>query len=236
MLEIRDLVVTYGAICAVNGVSLTVSPGEITALVGANGAGKSSVLRAISGLARVQSGSILIDGVDLTSLPPARRAGMGLAHAMEGRRIFRQLTTDENLRLAWHFSARNSPLGVALDRVYADFPILAQKRDVKAGLLSGGQQQMVILSSAAIGVPRYLILDEPSLGLAPIIVQEIYAFFVHRCEQEGTAVLLAEQMATLALKVSNRGYIMRHGKVIHSGSSADLVADGTVAALSAAYL
>jgi len=236
MLEVRDLVVSYGAIEAVRGVSLTAAPGAITAIVGANGAGKSSLLRAISGLAPVRGGQILLDGKDITSIAANRRAALGLAHAMEGRRIFRQLSVEENLQLAWQFGRRRNAWDGALDRVFTTFPILKEKRRSQAGLLSGGQQQMLIVSAATIGNPSYLLLDEPSLGLAPIIVQEIYAFFTERCREDGTTVLLAEQMAALALKVSAHGHVLRQGKVVREGPSQELIDSGLVAALSSAYL
>lgn len=236
MLEIRDLVVSYGAIEAVRGISLTAAPGAITAIVGANGAGKSSLMRAISGLAPVRSGQILLDGTDITRVSPSRRAALGLAHAMEGRRIFRQLTVEENLQLAWQFGRRRNSWSDALARVFATFPILREKRRTQAGLLSGGQQQMMIVSAATICDPSYLLLDEPSLGLAPIIVNEIYAFFTERCRETGTTVLLAEQMAALALTVSTHGYVLRRGRIVREGPSKELVDTGLVAALSSAYL
>lgn len=236
MLEVRNLVVSYGAIEAVRDITLTAAPGAITAIVGANGAGKSSLLRAITGLAPIRSGQVLLDGKDITNVPASRRAELGLAHAMEGRRLFRQLTVEENLQLAWQFGRRRNTWSDALERVFQTFPILKEKRRTHAGLMSGGQQQMLIVSSATICNPSYLLLDEPSLGLAPIIVQEIYAFFTERCREDGTTVLLAEQMAALALKVSVHGYVLRQGKVVREGPSQELVDSGLVAALSSAYL
>lgn len=236
MLEVRDLVVSYGAVEAVRGVTLTAAPGAITAIVGANGAGKSSLLRAVTGLAPIRGGQVLLDGKDITHVAASQRASLGLAHAMEGRRIFRQLTVEENLQLAWRFGRRRNQWGDALDRVFRTFPILLEKRRTLAGLLSGGQQQMLIVSAATICNPSYLLLDEPSLGLAPIIVQEIYAFFTERCREDGTTVLLAEQMAAMALKVSVHGYVLRQGRVVQDGPSAQLVDSGLVAALSSAYL
>lgn len=236
MLEIRDLVVSYGAIEAVRGVSMTAAPAAITAIVGANGAGKSSLMRAVSGLAPVRSGQILLDGKDITSVSASRRSRLGLAHAMEGRRIFRQLSVEENLQLAWQFGRRRSTWATALERVFNTFPILMEKRRTQAGLMSGGQQQMLIVSAATICNPAYLLLDEPSLGLAPIIVQEIYTFFTERCREDGTTVLLSEQMAALALKVSVHGYVLRQGKVVREGPSQELIDSGLVAALSSAYL
>lgn len=236
MLEVKDLLVSYGAVEAVRGITLTAVPGAITAIVGANGAGKSSLLRAITGLAPIKGGQVLLDGKDVTQVSPSRRAQLGLAHAMEGRRIFRQLTVEENLQLAWQFGRRRNQWSDALERVFRTFPILQEKRRTQAGLLSGGQQQMLIVSAATICNPSYLLLDEPSLGLAPIIVQEIYAFFTERCREDGTTVLLAEQMAAMALKVSTHGYVLRQGRVVQEGPSRQLIDSGLVAALSSAYL
>ena len=236
MLEIRDLVVSYGAVEAIRGVSLTPPPRAITAIIGANGAGKSSLLRAISGIAPVRSGQILLDGRDITRMPTQQRAALGIAHAMEGRRIFRQLTVEENLQLAWRFGRRTTPWPRAIAQVYANFPVLAERGRTLAGLLSGGQQQMMIVSAATICNPPYLLLDEPSLGLAPIIVREIYAFLTERCREHGTTVLLAEQMAKLALHVSAHGCVLRQGRMVREGSARELIDTGLVAALSAAYL
>lgn len=236
MLEVQDLHVGYGAVQALQGVTLGATAGGITAVLGANGAGKSSLLRAISGIAPVVQGRILLDGRDITALPASARARLGLAHAMEGRRLFRQLTVEDNLKLAWSFGARDVPLAEAIAEVYQRFPILGQRARTPAGLLSGGQQQMLILSCATIRSPRYLLLDEPSLGLAPIIVQQIYAFITDYARRSGTAVLIAEQIATLALKVSDRGYVLRRGRVVLEGRSEELLADGSEDQLAANYL
>ncbi|MBX6372677.1 MAG: ABC transporter ATP-binding protein [Acetobacteraceae bacterium] len=236
MLEVQDLHVGYGAVQALQGVTLGAAAGGITAVLGANGAGKSSLLRAISGIAPVTQGRILLDGRDITALPAPARARLGLAHAMEGRRLFRQLTVEDNLRLAWSFGARGVPLAEAIAEVHQRFPILGQRARTPAGLLSGGQQQMLILSCATIRSPRYLLLDEPSLGLAPIIVQQIYAFITDYARRSGTTVLIAEQMATLALKVSDRGYVLRRGRVVLEGRSEELLAGGSEDKLAANYL
>lgn len=236
MLEVQDLRVAYGAVQALQGVTLGAAAGSITTVLGANGAGKSSLLRAISGIAPVTQGRILLDGRDITALPAPARARLGLAHAMEGRRLFRQLGVEDNLKLAWSFGARNVPLADAIAQVHQRFPILEQRARTPAGLLSGGQQQMLILSCATIRSPRYLLLDEPSLGLAPIIVRQIYAFITDYARRSGTTVLIAEQMATLALKVSDRAYVLRRGRVVLEGSSEDLLAGGSEGALAANYL
>jgi branched-chain amino acid transport system ATP-binding protein len=237
MLEVRDLQVSYGAVRALDGVSLAAAPGGITAILGANGAGKSSLLRAISGIAPVAGGQILLDGRDITGLPAAARAKLGLAHAMEGRRLFRQLTVEDNLKLAWSFGARATPLPAAIAEIYGRFPILEQKARTIAGLLSGGQQQMVILSCTTIRSPRFLLLDEPSLGLAPIIVQQIYGFITEYAQRSGITVVIAEQMATLALRVSRHGFVLRRGRLVLEGDSRALLdGGGQAGALAASYL
>ncbi len=236
MLEVEGLCVGYGAVQALSGVMLDATPGSTTAVLGANGAGKTSLLRAISGIAPVTAGRIRLDGRDVTALPPPARVRLGLAHAMEGRRLFKQLTVEDNLRLAWSFGARRVPQAEAIAEVHGRFPVLAQKARTPAGLLSGGQQQMVILSCATIRGPRTLLLDEPSLGLAPVIVQQIYAFIADFARVSGATVVIAEQMATLALKVSDRGYVLRRGQVVLNGESGKLLAGGPGGALAASYL
>jgi branched-chain amino acid transport system ATP-binding protein len=236
MLEIEGLSVRYGAVRALEDVTLGAGAGSTTAVLGANGAGKSSLLRAISGIAPVSAGRIRLEGRDVTALPPQARARLGLAHAMEGRRLFKSMTVEENLRLAWSFGGRATPLPKALDDVYGRFPILAEKARTAAGLLSGGQQQMVILSCTTIRSPRVLLLDEPSLGLAPIIVRQIYDFIGEFARASGATVLIAEQMATIALKVADHGVALRRGRVVLAGSSAELLAEGSSGALAATYL
>lgn len=235
MLEVRNLVVRYGAIEAVRDVSLSVRPGMVTAVLGANSAGKSSLLKAISGLVPAASGSIRMDGEDLTTLPPHRRARAGLAHVLEGRRLFHPLSVEENLRIAWDFSGKPRSFGAALTMAFDAFPVLGERRHSPARTLSGGQQQMLILSCSLIRGPRYLLLDEPSLGLAPIVVQQIFGFIGAVAREQGTAVLLSEQMASLALKVADYGYLLRRGQWVREGTAAEL-AGSDASELSAAYL
>ncbi|MCD0501888.1 ABC transporter ATP-binding protein [Bordetella petrii] len=234
MLEVRNLQVSYGAIEAVRGINLVARPDGITALIGANGGGKSSLMRAISGVTPARAGQILLDGEDITRLAPHERARRGLAHAMEGRRIFHQHTVEENLITAWHFRKPQGKFKLALDSVYGNFPILAQRRTAKAGTLSGGQQQMLILSMATLHQPRFVLLDEPSLGLAPIVVSQIFDFIRHYCAQGGRVVLLSEQMASLALRVADFGYVLKHGQVAMEGTR-DVLMHGA-GDLSSAYL
>jgi branched-chain amino acid transport system ATP-binding protein len=236
MLELRDLSVRYGAVRALEDVSLKAEPGGITAILGANGAGKSSLMRAVSGIAPVAAGQVLLEGRDITALPPPARARLGVAHAMEGRRLFRQLAVEDNLKLAWSFGARSVKLAASLAEVYARFPILETKARTVAGLLSGGQQQMLILSCTTIRSPRFLLLDEPSLGLAPIIVQQIYGFITDYAARSGIVVVIAEQMATLALKVSRQGLVLRRGRVVLAGAGEELLRGKDGKTLAASYL
>ncbi|WP_149538255.1 ABC transporter ATP-binding protein [Siccirubricoccus phaeus] len=236
MLELRGVTVRYGAVQALEDLSLRAEAGGITAILGANGAGKSSLMRAVSGIAPVVAGSVRLDGQDITSLPAPARAKLGIAHAMEGRRLFRQLTVEDNLKLAWSFGARRVALSASLAEVYDRFPILKEKARIPAGLLSGGQQQMVILSCTTIRSPRCLLLDEPSLGLAPIIVQQIYGFITDYAARSGITVVIAEQMAMLALKVSRHCLVLRRGRVVLQGPSDELRQGSDGKALAASYL
>ena len=235
MLEVRDLSVSYGAVNAVRGVSLSVPPGRITAIFGANGAGKSSVIRAIVGLVP-SSGAITLDGRDLSRLAPDRRAMLGLGCVLEGRRLFRDLTVEENLKVAWSFGRRRQPFTVMRDAAFGHFPILAEKRNVASGLLSGGQQQMLIISSTMIRSPDCLLLDEPSLGLAPVIVQQVFEFIVEANRNGNTTILLTEQVAALGLRIADYGYVMRQGKTVLEGDKASLLALQNDSKLAEAYL
>ena len=236
MIELSQVSVAYGNIRALEDITLTARPGEITAVLGANGAGKSSLLKTIAGLAPSASGSIRIDGEAIERLPAHRRAQRGVSLAMEGRRLFRSLTVEENLSIAWSFGPRATPFSEAVDQVYTNFPILRERRLGKAGMLSGGQQQMLILSCVTIREPRFMLLDEPSLGLAPIIVAQIFEFITRYTETRKTTVIIAEQMAAMALRVAHSGYVLRHGKIVMQGSSDDLARADIVNQLSAAYL
>ncbi len=236
MLELKNVGVTYGSIRALRGVDLIARPGQITAVLGANGAGKSSLLRAIAGIVPIAEGDLAYKDVSLRQQPAHRRARMGISLAMEGRRLFRQMAVEENLLLAWSFGPRRSPFDQAARAVYEAFPVLGERRAVKAGMLSGGQQQMLILSSVTIREPELMLLDEPSLGLAPIIVAQIFDFITSYSKARGTAVILAEQMAVMALRVADYGYVLRGGKVVMHGASDELVRADIVNRLSAAYL
>lgn len=236
LLEVKDLCLDYGAVRALNHVSLKVEENEIVAVLGANGAGKTSLLKAISGLVRPSEGSIHFKSGDLSRIQACSLASRGIAHVPEGRRVFSTLSVRENLLLG-KYGVRNSREKADLDsleeRVYALFPILKDRRRQLAGTLSGGEQQMLAIGRALVSSPSLLLLDEPSLGLAPIIVQEIFGLIKKIHEEEKVAILLVEQNARKALKAASRAYILELGKMVVSGSSADLAQDPRVRA---AYL
>ena len=236
MLELSKVTVDYGSIRALEAIDLRAEPGRITAVLGANGAGKSSLLRTAAGLVHPSSGAVLLGGADVTRMPAHLRATRGVSLAMEGRRLFRDMGVEENLLLAWSFGPRKTPFAAALEQVYAAFPILKERRHGKAGMLSGGQQQMLILSSVTIREPECMLLDEPSLGLAPIIVAQIFAFITDYSRSRRTTVVVAEQMAVMALRVADYGYVLRRGKVVMEGDAATLAKADIVNQLSAAYL
>jgi branched-chain amino acid transport system ATP-binding protein len=221
MLEVRDLLVSYGEIRAVKGISLSVATGEIVALLGSNGAGKTTTLKTVSGLLAPRSGEILLDGESLRGMPPHLIVRKGIAHVPEGRHVFNRLTVYENLEMGAY---ARSDAGVAadLDRVFALFPRLWERRRQRAGTLSGGEQQMLAIGRALMANPRLLLLDEPSMGLAPVLVEQIFET-VQSINRQGTTVLLVEQNAALALEVATRAYVLETGTIVLSGAAADLV-------------
>lgn len=233
LLAVRNLEVVYSdVILVLRGISLAVAPGEIVALLGANGAGKTTILRAITGLlplhrGRITKGAVTLDGAEITSADAPSIVRRGLAQVMEGRRIFSDLTVEENLRAGGFACRDRAALQAGLERAYTLFPRLVERRKQLAGYLSGGEQQMVAIGRALMSSPRILLLDEPSLGLAPKIVGQIRELIV-RINSEGTAVLLVEQNATMALAIAHTGYVMEHGKVVRDGTAADLSRDKDV--------
>ncbi len=222
MLEILDLKVSYGAIQALDGISLSVPQGAIVALLGANGSGKSTTIRAITGLATVQSGGILLDGRMLTGLPPHEVVRRGVAVAPEGRRVFSNLTVHENLLLGGYIRHDKEALERDLQEIYQTFPPLAERRKQPAGTLSGGEQQMLALGRALMSRPRLLLLDEPSLGLAPLLVKEVF-HIVDQLNRRGVTILLVEQNAAAALKIAGYAYVLETGRVVLEGSGAELL-------------
>jgi branched-chain amino acid transport system ATP-binding protein len=231
MLEVRDLEVRYGATVAVEGASLRVGEGEIVALVGANGAGKSSLLEGIAGLERAAAGRIVFRDRDVTGRPAHARVAAGMALVPEGRRVFGELTVRENLGLgAYLRRGRGAKERVAadLELVQSVFPRLAQRRDQRAGSLSGGEQQMLAIGRAMMTAPRLLILDEPSLGLAPRVQEEIVATLRQLHRERRLAILVAEQNAVLGLELADRGYVLHRGRVVLEGSSQQLAEQGSL--------
>jgi branched-chain amino acid transport system ATP-binding protein len=221
LLEIADLNVYYGAIHALQGASLSVEPGEIVTLIGANGAGKSTTLRTISGLLRPRGGSILFEGEELTRLPPERIVRRGICQVPEGRRVFANLTVRENLEMG-AYTRRDPGVKQDIERVLETFSRLRERITQPAGTLSGGEQQMLAIGRALMGRPRLLLLDEPSLGLAPFMVQEIFRI-IREINQQGTTLLLVEQNAHKALSVAARGYVLETGRVVLSDTGAALL-------------
>lgn len=231
MLSVKNLEVVYDeVVLALRGVSLDVPDGQIVALLGANGAGKSTVLRALSGLldvhdGQIRKGRVTLDEDDVGKLKPAALAKRGVKHVLEGRRIFKEMTVEENLRIGAHANRRN--ISSNLQRVYDLFPKLRERRGQTAGYLSGGEQQMLAIGRALMSNPRYLLLDEPSLGLAPLIVAQIRDIIVE-INSQGTGILLVEQNATMALSIAQHGYVMETGRVVMDRPAADLLADDDV--------
>ena len=229
LLELEDLHVHYGMVEALKGVSFSVEAGEVVALVGANGAGKTTTLKTISGVRPVTSGRILLEGRDISGVPAHDRVRLGISQAPEGRRIFPGMSVLENLEMGAY--ARGSPrkagLGPDLDRVFGLLPRLAERRAQSGGTLSGGEQQMLAIGRALMARPQVLLLDEPSMGLAPKLVSQIFAI-VSEINQQGTTVLLVEQNAAQALARSHRAYVLETGRIVKSGAAQELLGDEAV--------
>ncbi|MGO4388687.1 ABC transporter ATP-binding protein [Microvirga sp. 2YAF29] len=226
MLDIRDLQVRYSGIQALRGVSLTVNDGEVVALIGPNGAGKSTLVNAVSGIVPAASGNILLDRVELTSMKPWDISGLGVLQVPEGRQVFPELTVLENLQLGLT-ALRGRHSETKLDDVYDLFPILRERSAQFAGSLSGGQQQMLAIGRALMGMPKVLLLDEPSLGLAPVVISQVFAA-LRTLKSRGMTILLIEQNAHLALELSDRAYILDQGRIVQSGASKELAKDDAV--------
>jgi branched-chain amino acid transport system ATP-binding protein len=228
VLAIDDLRVSYGGIEALKGVSLTVGTGEIVGLIGANGAGKTTLMRAVSGLVAPSAGRIVFNGLDLSTVPPYRCAELGVAQVPEGRLVFADQSVRDNLLLG-AYSRRDGGARIEADvsRQFAMFPRLAERRGQLAGTLSGGEQQMLAIGRALMSRPKLLLLDEPSLGLAPLVVRELF-LVIRRLREEGMTILLVEQLATAALAIADRAYVMETGRITIEGSGEALIADERV--------
>lgn len=227
MLEIKDLEVCYGVIRAIKGVSFEVNQGEVIALIGANGAGKTTILHTITGLIPAKSGSILFEGKDLTKTPAHKIVSMGMAHVPEGRRVFAQLSVLENLKLGAYTRKDKAEITKSLQMVYERFPRLEERKNQVAGTLSGGEQQMLAMGRALMSNPRIILMDEPSMGLSPLLVSEIFDI-IKVISESGTTVLLVEQNAKKALSIADRAYVLETGNITLSGKASELINNDSV--------
>lgn len=227
MLEIKDLEVYYGMINAIKGVSFEVNKGEIIALIGANGAGKTTILHTITGLVPARAGSIMFEGTDLLKTPAHKIVSMGMAHVPEGRRIFQELTVLENLRMGAYTRKDKKEIADTLEMVYSRFPRLKERLSQVAGTLSGGEQQMLAMGRALMSHPSIILMDEPSMGLSPLYVSEIFDI-IRMVNEAGTTVLLVEQNAKKALSIADRAYVLETGSIVLSGDAKELMNDDSV--------
>ena len=227
LLSIENLHVSYGAIKALQGVTLHVNTGEIVSLIGSNGAGKTTLLRTLSGLLRATEGRVLFENDDIFDEAPHEIVRRGIAHSPEGRQVFANLTVEENLRLGGYQQKSRGTLHSDIDRIYSVFPVLGERKTQKAGTLSGGEQQMLAIGRALMQHPKLLLLDEPSLGLAPLVVRKIFEI-IREINAQGTTVFLVEQNAKQALTLANRAYVLQTGRVIKSDDAKKLLEDPDV--------
>lgn len=227
MLEIKDLEVYYGMIKAIKGVSFDVKEGEVIALIGANGAGKTTILHTITGLLEAQKGSVFFDGKDITKIPAHKIVSMGMAHVPEGRRVFANLTVLQNLKMGAYTRKDKNEIEDTLKTVYKRFPRLEERQNQLAGTLSGGEQQMLAMGRALMSHPRIILMDEPSMGLSPIFVNEIFDI-IKKVSAGGTTVLLVEQNAKKALAISDRAYVLETGKIVLEGNAEDLLNNDSI--------
>ena len=227
MLEVRALQVYYGMIHAIKGISFDVNQGEVIALIGANGAGKTTTLHTITGLLAPKSGSVLFEGKDITKVPAHKIVSMGMAHVPEGRRVFAELSVYENLKMGAYTRKDKKEIEESLANVYKRFPRLEERKNQMAGTLSGGEQQMLAMGRALMSKPKIILMDEPSMGLSPIFVNEIFDI-IRAVSESGTTVLLVEQNAKKALSISDRAYVLETGTITMSGKAKDLLEDEAV--------
>ena len=227
MLEIRDLKVYYGMIQAIKGISFDVNQGEVIALIGANGAGKTTTLQTITGTLSPKSGSIFFEGTDITKVPGHKIVSLGMAHVPEGRRVFSQLSVLENIKLGAYTRKDKKEVAESIRRVYKSFPRLEERKNQLAGTLSGGEQQMLAMGRALMSKPRIILMDEPSMGLSPIFVEEVFRI-IKEISAEGTTVLLVEQNAKKALTIADRAYVLETGRIVLQGDAKDLLNNESV--------
>ena len=227
LLSIENLEDSYGLIRAIKGISLEVNEGEIVSLIGANGAGKTTTMHALCNLLPKQNGRVVFDGTDITNMPAHRLVPLGISQVPEGRRIFGELTVAENLRLGAYTRHSKQEYAETVARIYERFPILRERSRQIAGTLSGGEQQMLAMSRALMAHPRLLLLDEPSMGLSPLYVSEVFDM-IRKIREDGTTILLVEQNAKKALSISDRAYVLEIGRITRSGTGAELLADDAI--------
>ncbi|MCF0133642.1 MAG: ABC transporter ATP-binding protein [Blautia sp.] len=222
LLEVKDIQVYYGMIQALKGVSFEVKKGEVVALIGANGAGKTTTLHTITGLLRAKTGQVIFDGTDISRIPAHKIVGMGMAHVPEGRRVFANMTVLQNLKMGAYTRSDKSEIDKTIEQVYKHFPRLEERKNQTAGTLSGGEQQMLAMGRALMSRPGIILMDEPSMGLSPIFVNEIFEI-IKEVSAEGTTVLLVEQNAKKALSIADRAYVLETGSVTLEGKASDLL-------------
>lgn len=227
MLTVENLNVYYGMIHALKDVSFEVNQGEIVALIGANGAGKTTILHTITGLLSPKKGSVIFEGKELTKMPAHKIVSLGMAHVPEGRRVFADLSVYENLRMGAYTRKDKGEIEETLEKVYDRFPRLKERRNQMAGTLSGGEQQMLAMGRALMSKPRIILMDEPSMGLSPIMVNEIFSI-IQEVSDSGTTVLLVEQNAKKALAIADRGYVLETGNIVLEGKASDLLNDDSI--------
>lgn len=227
MLEVKDLEVYYGMIQAIKGISFQVDEGDVIALIGANGAGKTTILHTITGLIPAKAGTITFEGTDITHMPGHKLVPMGIAHVPEGRRVFAQLSVLENLKMGAYTRKDKQEIEDTIKMIYGRFPRLEERKNQLAGTLSGGEQQMLAMGRALMAKPRILLLDEPSMGLSPLFVGEVFKI-IQEVSAAGTTVLLVEQNAKKALSISDRAYVLETGKIVKSGKASDLLNDDAI--------
>ena len=227
MLEVKDLEVYYGVIQAIKGISFEVNKGEVIALIGANGAGKTTTLHTITGLISPKKGHVIFEGKDITKVPAHKIVSMGMAHVPEGRRVFAELSVYENLRMGAYTRKDKSEIEESLANVYKRFPRLEERKNQMAGTLSGGEQQMLAMGRALMSKPKIILMDEPSMGLSPILVNEIFDI-IRAVSESGTTVLLVEQNAKKALAIADRAYVLETGKIVLEGNAKDRLEDDSI--------
>lgn len=227
ILEVKDLEVCYGVIQAIKGISFEVNQGEIIALIGANGAGKTTTLQTITGLIPSKAGTITYEGKDITKIPGYKLVGMGIAHVPEGRRVFAELSVLQNLKLGAYTRNDKNEMEETLKEIYERFPRLEERKNQMAGTLSGGEQQMLAMGRALMSHPKLIVMDEPSMGLSPLLVKEIFAI-IQEVNKQGITILLVEQNAKMALAISDRAYVLETGTITLSGDAQELLNDARV--------